>query len=123
MAEPELANVNLIAATFPGQVGTPPPDDCSVENYARLAAELAAEVRADVVVGFSMGAVVAVEMVTSGAFAGPVVLLGVSLSTKDAWIEAYPDLRVEPVEAKASGDKVFVWLRFSGHGAGSEVPI
>jgi pimeloyl-ACP methyl ester carboxylesterase len=83
MAEPELANVNLIAATFPGQVGTPPPDDCSVENYARLAAELAAEVRADVVVGFSMGAVVAVEMVTSGAFAGPVVLLGVSLSTKD----------------------------------------
>src|SRR5207248_10111567 len=65
MAEPELANVNLIAATFPGQVGTPPPDDCSVENYARLAAELAAEVVADVVVGFSMGAVVAAEMVTS----------------------------------------------------------
>jgi len=30
-----------------------------------------------------MGAVVAAEMVTSGAFAGPVVLLAVSLSTKD----------------------------------------
>jgi pimeloyl-ACP methyl ester carboxylesterase len=83
MAEPKLANVNLIAATFPGQAGTPPPDDCSVENYARLAAELAAEVGANVVVGFSMGAVVAAEMVTSGAFAGPVVLLAVSLSTKD----------------------------------------
>ena len=39
------------------------------------------------------------------------------------WFEAYPDLRVEPVEAKASGDKVFVWLHFSGHGAGSKVPI
>jgi pimeloyl-ACP methyl ester carboxylesterase len=83
MAEPELANVNLIAATFPGQAGTPPPDDSSVENYARLTTELAAEIGADVVVGFSMGAVVATEMVTSGGFAGPVVLLGVSLSTKD----------------------------------------
>jgi ketosteroid isomerase-like protein len=39
------------------------------------------------------------------------------------WIEAYPDLKLEPLEAKANGEKVFVWLRFSGHGAGSEVPI
>jgi pimeloyl-ACP methyl ester carboxylesterase len=41
------------------------------------------EVGADVVVGFSMGAVVSLELVLSGAFTGPVVLLGVSLSTKD----------------------------------------
>jgi ketosteroid isomerase-like protein len=39
------------------------------------------------------------------------------------WFEAYPDLKVEPVEAKASGDKVFLWLHFSGHGAGSKIPI
>ena len=39
------------------------------------------------------------------------------------WFEAYPDLRTEPVEAKASGDRVFIWLHFSGHGAKSEVPI
>ena len=34
-------------------------------------------------VGFSIGASVAVEMVASAGFAGPVVLLGISLSAKD----------------------------------------
>lgn len=83
MAEPALGHLRLVAATLPGQAGAPPPDDYSVGNYARLTSELAEQVGADVVVGFSMGAVVAVEMVVSGAFSGPVVLLGVSLSTKD----------------------------------------
>ena len=75
--------MRLVAATLPGHAGAPPPDDYSVENYARLAAELAAKVGADVVVGFSMGASVALEMVASGGFTGPVVLLGISLSAKD----------------------------------------
>jgi pimeloyl-ACP methyl ester carboxylesterase len=83
MTQPRLAGMRLVAATLPGQAGAPPPDDYSVENYARLTSELAKQVGAGIVVGFSMGAVVAVEMVVSGAFAGPVVLLGVSLSTKD----------------------------------------
>jgi len=83
MAEPALAGFRLVAATLPGHVGTPPPDDFSTEQYARSAAQLAREIGADVVVGFSMGAMVAYEMVVSGAFAGPVVLLGVSLSTAD----------------------------------------
>lgn len=83
MAEPALAGMRLVAATLPGQAGAPPPDDYSVKGYARLVSELAEEVGADIVAGFSMGAVVAVEMVVSGAFSGPVVLLGVSLSTKD----------------------------------------
>jgi ketosteroid isomerase-like protein len=39
------------------------------------------------------------------------------------WVEAYPDLTVEPLEAKGKGDKVFLWVRFSGHGAGSGVPV
>ena len=59
--------MRLVAATLPGHAGAPPPDDYSVENYARLAAELATKVGADVVVGFSMGASVALEMVVSGA--------------------------------------------------------
>jgi pimeloyl-ACP methyl ester carboxylesterase len=37
MAEPALAEVRLVAATLPGHGGTPPPDDFSIENYARLA--------------------------------------------------------------------------------------
>src|SRR5438874_1603014 len=83
MAEPALAGTRLVAATLPGQAGAPPPDDYSMENYARLVTELATKVGAQVVVGFSMGACVAFEMVTSGSFTGPVVLLGVSLSSKD----------------------------------------
>src|SRR6478735_2753851 len=83
MAEPALAGMRLVAATLPGHAGAPPPDDYSVENYARLTSELATEVGADVVVGFSMGATVALEMVASGGFTGPAVLLGISLSAED----------------------------------------
>src|SRR3954452_20467830 len=83
MAEPALANTRTVAATLPGHAGAPPPDDYTVENYARLTAALATRIGADVVVGFSMGASVALEMVTSDAFTGPAVLLGISLSAKD----------------------------------------
>src|SRR5437588_9509250 len=57
MAEPALAGTRLVAATFPGHAGAPPPDDYTIENYAHLTAELAANVGPDVIVGFSMGAV------------------------------------------------------------------
>ncbi len=83
MAEPALAGIRLVAATLPGHAGTPPPEDFSTDEYARITAELAKSVQADVVVGFSMGAMVAYETVVSGAFSGPVVLLGSSFSTPD----------------------------------------
>jgi len=35
------------------------------------------------------------------------------------WFDSYPDLRVEPLEIRANGDRVFVWVRFTGHGADS----
>src|SRR4051795_671266 len=82
-AEPILAATRMIAVTMPGHAGAPPPNDFSNEAYARIAAELAKSEGVDLVVGFSMGAVVAYEMVVSGAFAGPVVLLGISLSAPD----------------------------------------
>src|SRR5436190_15255290 len=83
MAQPELAGVRLVAATLPGHGGTPPPDDFSIEYAAEQAAKLAAGIGSNVVVGFSMGGTVAYEMVTSGAFTGAAVLLGVSLSLED----------------------------------------
>jgi ketosteroid isomerase-like protein len=39
------------------------------------------------------------------------------------WVEAYPDLQVEPLEIETNGDRAFVWVRFSGHGAESGIPI
>jgi ketosteroid isomerase-like protein len=41
----------------------------------------------------------------------------------ERWHEAYPDLRVEPLEAEGNGDRVFVWVRFIGHGAASGAPM
>ena len=83
MAQPALAGVRLVAVTLPGHGGTPPPEDFTIEHYAQLAAELAADLGCDAVVGFSIGASVALEMAASGAFKGPVVLLGPSLSLQD----------------------------------------
>lgn len=83
MAQPTLSEVRLVAVTLPGHAGTPPPEDFSIETYARLAAGLAADLGCDAVVGFSTGATVALEMAASGAFRGPVVLLGISLSPRD----------------------------------------
>jgi pimeloyl-ACP methyl ester carboxylesterase len=83
MAAPVLSDTRLVAATLPGNAGAPPLNDCSIENYARITTELATELNADAVVGFSNGASVAFEMVVSGRFTGPVVLLGISLSSED----------------------------------------
>jgi len=83
MAEPALAGIRLVAVTLPGNGGTPAPEDVSIENYARLTAALAADLGADVVLGHSMGANVALEMAGSGAFTGPLVLLAPSFSRRD----------------------------------------
>jgi pimeloyl-ACP methyl ester carboxylesterase len=83
MAEPALSGVRLVATTLPGMAGAPLSDDVSIQALARRAGELAREHGCDVVVGFSHGATVALEMLLSGRFQGPVVLLGISLTTED----------------------------------------
>lgn len=83
MADPALAGVRLVATTLPGMAGAPLTGDTTVPGLAATAAELTAAQRCDVVVGFSHGATVALEMLLSGRFQGPVVLLGISLTTED----------------------------------------
>ena len=83
MADPALSGIRLVATTLPGMAGAPVSDDVSVPALSRRAAELAEEHACDVVVGFSHGATVALDMVLSGHFHGPVVLLGISLTTED----------------------------------------
>ena len=83
MAEPSLADIRLVAVTLPGNGGTPAPSDLTIENYARLTAELAATLQCTAIVGHSNGANVALEMVGSGAYSGPVVLLAPSFSRHD----------------------------------------
>jgi ketosteroid isomerase-like protein len=41
----------------------------------------------------------------------------------ESWFDAYPDLHVEPLEARGQGEMVFLWVRFSGHGAESGMPM
>ena len=85
LAEPSIcgSGIRFVATTVPGFGGTAPPDDLSMENYSRLASRLAADLSCEVVVGHSLGANVAVEMVSAGEFSGPVVLLSPSFSRKD----------------------------------------
>jgi pimeloyl-ACP methyl ester carboxylesterase len=85
IAEPSLrrASIRFAATTLPGFGGTEPLDDVSIENYARVAGSLAADLGCEAVVGHSLGANVALEMVASSAFKGPVVLLSPSLSRED----------------------------------------
>src|SRR3954469_7729167 len=77
------AAMRVVAATLPGFGRTWHPDDLSMENYAARTAKLAADIGADVVAGHSMGANVALEMVATGSFHGPVALLSPSFSRED----------------------------------------
>jgi ketosteroid isomerase-like protein len=40
-----------------------------------------------------------------------------------SWLDAYPDLKGEPLDSGENGDTVFLWVRFSGHGSESGVPM
>ena len=54
-----------------------------MESYAKLASRLAADLSCDVIVGHSLGANIAIELVSAGEFTGPVVLLSPSFSRTD----------------------------------------
>jgi ketosteroid isomerase-like protein len=50
---------------------------------------------------------------------------GIEAITKlfDSWFQAYPDIRVVPLEVRVVGERVFAWTRYSGHGATSGLPF
>lgn len=77
------APLRLVATTLPGHGGTTAPADVGLENYARMAARLAADLGCDVVVGHSLGANVAIEMACISEFRGSLVLLSPSFSRQD----------------------------------------
>jgi pimeloyl-ACP methyl ester carboxylesterase len=77
------APVSVVSATLPGFGRTAYPADLSMEHYATLAGQLAAEVDADLVGGHSLGGNVALEMAASGAFECPLLLLSPSFSRED----------------------------------------
>ena len=77
------ASIRFVATTLPGFGGTRAPDDVSMENYARVAGTIAVELGCDAVVGHSLGANVAIEMVGAGEFSGPVILLAPRFSRVD----------------------------------------
>ena len=77
------ASIRFVATTLPGFGRTPAPENSSMENYAGLAATLATDIGCDAVVGHSLGANVAIEMVATGEFSGSVVLISPSFSRED----------------------------------------
>lgn len=89
MAEPRLAAapIRLVAATLPGFGDSSPPQDVTMENYAKVAGKLAAELGCDAVVGHSLGGNVAIEMAAAGEFSGPMLLLEPSFSRADEYKE------------------------------------
>jgi len=83
MAEPVVAGLGMVAVTQPGFGPTEAPADVSMEHYARLMADFAAEEGCGAVVGHSLGANVALEMAALGLFHGPLVLLSPTFSRGD----------------------------------------
>ncbi len=73
LAEPTIAQarIRFVVTTLPGFGRTPALQDLSVKGYARSAGALAADLGCDAVVGHSLGANVAIEMVAAGEFSGP----------------------------------------------------
>ncbi|HEV7760285.1 MAG TPA: hypothetical protein VGO78_14890, partial [Acidimicrobiales bacterium] len=87
VADPRVGSgdTRWIEATPPGFGGLPVPDRFvpTVEAYAELTSDLAAEVGAHTIVAHSYFANVAIEMVVTGRFSGQLVLLSPCFAASD----------------------------------------
>ena len=104
------AGVKALAATPPGFGGNPAPDDFdySIESYAQLYEDFAAEQSIDMIVGHSFSANVCIEIAARGNFKGPLMLLSPSLQAEDE----EEDLRqlYEAGKTPVVGSLVWLWL-------------
>ena len=87
--QPQLkdASIRLVAVTVPGFGDTRPLEEPTFENAVRLLSGIASDFGCDAVVGHSVGANLALEMVVSGGFSGPVALLEPAFSREDEYKE------------------------------------
>jgi len=87
--EPQLAraSIRFVAATLPGFGKTQPLEEPTMERAVRFFSELASDIGCDAVVGHSVGANIALEMVATAKFSGPVALLEPSFSREDEYKE------------------------------------
>ena len=104
------AGVKALATTPPGFGGNPAPDDFdfSIEGYAQMYEDFAAENSIDLIVGHSFSANVCIEIAARGNFRGPLMLLSPSLQAEDE----EEDLRelYEAGKKPVVGSLVWLWL-------------
>jgi pimeloyl-ACP methyl ester carboxylesterase len=117
----QAASIRWLATTLPGFGATRPLEDLSMENLARGAGKLASDLGCDTVMGHSLGANVAIEMVAGGAFTGPVVLIEPAFSRADE----YKELAILDRVGRVPGLGVLAWgamLRTMGSTMKGELP-
>lgn len=106
----DKSGIKALATTPPGFGANPPPDDFdfSIESYAQLYEDFAAENSIDLIVGHSFSANVCIEVGARGNFKGPLMLLSPSLQAEDE----EEDLRqlYETGKTPVVGSLLWLWL-------------
>jgi pimeloyl-ACP methyl ester carboxylesterase len=106
----DQAGVKALATTPPGFGGNAAPDDFdfSIESYAQLYEDFAAEQSIDLIVGHSFSANICIEMGARQNFKGPLMLLSPSLQAEDE----EEDLRqlYEAGKTPVVGSVLWLWL-------------
>lgn len=106
----DAAGVKALATTPPGFGGNPAPDDFdfSIESYAQLYEDFAAEQSIDLIVGHSFSANVCIEIGARGNFTGPLMLLSPSLQAADE--EEDLQQLYETGKTPVVGSLLWLWL-------------
>ena len=116
------ASIRFVAVTLPGFGPTRPIVEPTMEAAVRFFSEVASEYGCDAVVGHSVGANIALEMVATGQFSGPVALLEPAFSRDDE----YKELRMLDRIGRVPGLGQVVWVaavKTIGRAMKGELPL